>query len=521
MLESKLNLDFKLVEQARAHAARVADDTQRFIDGCTTVAVERTICRLLGIDGVDASDVPLPSVVVDHLMDKGALPQGAAFWIGNAMVETGKGPQAIAEDVAADKLELTELPVHSEADIHAALAPIVEESLAKIRARRKRREDFIAAHGGEKQGPWVYLIVATGNIYEDVVQATAAARQGADVIAVIRTTGQSLLDYVPYGATTEGFGGTYATQENFRLMREAMDKVGEELGRYIRVCNYCSGLCMPEIAAMGALERLDVMLNDALYGILFRDINMQRTIVDQYFSRVINGYAGVIINTGEDNYLTTDDAITAAHTVLASQFINEAFAKTAGMREEQMGLGHAFEMDPAVEDTFLYELAQAQMAREIFPNAPLKYMPPTKFMTGNIFRGHIQDALFNMVTILTNQKLCLLGMMTEAIHTPFMSDRALSIENAQYIFRTMKDLGDELTYKEGGIIRTRANEVLTKATDLLSEIEKLGLFTTIEKGIFADVKRPKDGGKGLAGVVIKDDKYFNPFIEVMKGKVGA
>ena len=142
------------------------------------------------------------------------------------------------------------------------------------------------------------------------------------------------------------------------------------------------------------------------------------------------------------------------------------------------------------------------MAREIFPNAPLKYMPPTKFMTGNIFRGHIQDALFNMVTILTNQRLCLLGMMTEAIHTPFMSDRALSIENAQYIFRTMKDLGSELTYKENGIIRNRANEVLTK-------------------GIFADVKRPKDGGKGLAGVVVKDDKYFNPFIEVMKGKVAA
>ena len=71
------------------------------------------------------------------------------------------------------------------------------------------------------------------------------------------------------------------------------------------------------------------------------------------------------------------------------------------------------------------------------------------------------------------------------------------------------------------IIRTRANEVLTKATALLAEIEKLGLFTTIEKGIFADVKRPKDGGKGLNGVVVKDDKYFNPFIEVMKGKVGA
>ena len=519
-MESKLNLNFELVEKARASASKVADDVQEFIDVHTTVTVERAVCRLLGIDGVNDVDVPLPNVVVDHLLEKGILPGGAAFYVGNAMAELKAGPQEVAEKLAAGEIDLSKLPVHSAEEIRGAIMPVVNATLERINKNVAARNAFLKEFG-DKQGPYLYIIVATGNIYEDIIQAKAGAKQGADIIAVIRTTGQSLLDYVPYGATTEGFGGTYATQENFRLMRAALDEVGEEQHRYIRLCNYCSGLCMPEIAAMGALERLDVMLNDALYGILFRDINMQRTIVDQYFSRVINGYAGVIINTGEDNYLTTDDAITSAHTVLASQFINEAFARTAGMREEQMGLGHAFEMDPAVEDTFLYELAQAQMAREIFPNAPLKYMPPTKFMTGNIFRGHIQDALFNMVTILTNQKLCLLGMMTEAIHTPFMSDRALSIENAQYIFRTMKDLGDELTYKEGGIIRTRANEVLTKATDLLAEIEKLGLFTTIEKGIFADVKRPKDGGKGLNGVVVKDDKYFNPFIEVMKGKVGA
>lgn len=302
-------------------------------------------------------------------------------------------------------------------------------------------------------------------------------------------------------------------------MRAALDEVGEEEKRYIRLCNYCSGLCMPEIAAMGALERLDVMLNDALYGILFRDINMQRTIVDQYFSRVINSYAGVIINTGEDNYLTTADAVEEAHTVLASQFLNEAFALKAGLREEQQGLGHAFEISPDVENGFLMELAQAEMAREIFPKAPLKYMPPTKFMTGNVFRGHVQDALFNMVTIMTNQKLHLLGMLTEAIHTPFMSDRALAIENAQYIFRTMKDFGDEIVFKDGGFIQTRANEVLTKATDLLKQIEKLGLFGTLEKGIFADIKRGKDAGKGLSGVVTKNEVYFNPFIDLMKGGV--
>jgi len=409
---------------------------------------------------------------------------------------------------------MTEFPLNDISEINKALYSLTQKNLDIIKRNKQDREKLINRYG-EKTEPLLYLIVATGNIFEDIVQAQAAARQGADVIAVIRSTGQSLLDYVPYGATTEGFGGTYATQENFRLMRSALDKVSEEEGRYIRLTNYCSGLCMPEIAAMGAFERVDMMLNDALYGILFRDINMQRTIIDQYFSRMINAYAGVIINTGEDNYLTTDDAYDAAHTVLASQFINEQFAKLAGLSEEQMGLGHSFEMNPELENGFVYELAQAQMAREIFPNAPLKYMPPTKYMTGNIFKGHVQDALFNIITILTHQRIHLLGMLTEAIHTPLMSDRALSIENAKYIFKNMKDLGDEIVFKEGGIMQRRANEVLKKAFELLTAIEKEGLFKTIEKGIFAQIKRPIDGGKGLNGVIPKSKEYFNPFSEIM------
>ncbi len=520
MNTSKVGLDFEKVEYARGKAKEIANQVQDFVENYTTVAVERTLCRLLGIDGIDSNDVPLPNVVVEELKAKGVLNQGVMFYVGNAMVETKLSAQEIAEQISEGKLDISKLPIHPIDEIKKALEPTINATIEKIRGNRLRRENYINTIG-EGSKPYLYIIVATGNIYEDVVQAQAGARQGADIIAVIRTTGQSLLDYVPYGATTEGFGGTFATQENFRIMRKALDEVGEEVGRYIRLCNYCSGLCMPEIAAMGALEGLDVMLNDALYGILFRDINMQRTLIDQYFSRIINGFAGVIINTGEDNYLTTADAYEEAHTVLASDLINEQLALLAGLPEEQMGLGHAFEMDPKLENGFLYELAQAQMLREIFPKAPLKYMPPTKFMTGNIFRGHVQDALFNMVTILTNQKIHLLGMMTEAIHTPFMSDRALAIENAQYIFRTMADLGNDIEFKEGGIIRTRAAEVLQKAADLLAEIERIGLFATLEKGVFADIKRPLDGGKGLDGVTKKSDRYFNPFIEEMRKEVRA
>ncbi|MCY1636663.1 lysine 5,6-aminomutase subunit alpha [Marinifilum sp. D737] len=517
MQRSKLGLDFEKVGHAKEVSKRIADDVQKFVDNYSTVAVERTLCRLLGIDGVDGNEVPLPNVVVDAIKDKGVLSEGVMFFIGNAILETGMNPQQIAEKIAEGELEITTLPIRSMEEIQNAIQPFVDENINKIRERKAKRDNYLDTIG-EGPKPYLYVIVATGNIYEDVVQAEAAARQGADIIAVIRTTGQSLLDYVPYGATTEGFGGTVATQENFRIMRTALDKVGEEEGRYIRLCNYCSGLCMPEIAAMGALEGLDVMLNDALYGILFRDINMQRTIVDQYFSRLLNGFAGVIINTGEDNYLTTADAFDEAHTVLASDFINEQLALVAGLPEEQMGLGHAFEMTPDLENGFLYELAQAQMIREIFPKAPLKYMPPTKFMTGNIFKGNVQDALFNQISIWTGQGIQLLGMLTEAIHTPFMSDRYLSIENAKYIFSNMKSIGDEMEFKEGGIIRQRAAKVLDDATELVEKIEKEGLFTALEKGIFADIKRPKDGGKGLDGVVEKGSNYFNPFIEILHKK---
>lgn len=509
-----LSLNNELVKKARQHGEKIALDTQTYINDHSTVSTERALCRLLGIDGIDAFGVPLPNVLVDHVKDNGDLSLGMAYYIGNAMIQTSMSPQEIGEEVVAGNLDLLTLPKVSYDHIVTVIDDFAKGQLTLIQNRKAKRDNFLSDHG-DKAGPLLYVIVATGNIYEDRTQAVAAAKQGADVIAVIRTTGQSLLDYVPYGATTEGFGGTYATQENFRIIREALDEVGAELGRYIRLCNYCSGLCMPEIAVMGAFEGLDVMLNDALYGILFRDINMKRTLIDQYFSRVINGYAGVIINTGEDNYLTTADAYEEAHTVLASQFINEQYAKLAGLAEEQLGLGHAFEIDPKMENGFLYELAQAQMARQIFPHAPLKYMPPTKFMTGNIFKGHVQDALFNMITVMTHQRIHLLGMLTEALHTPFMSDRALSIENASYIATTMKDLGSEIEFKSGGIIESRGNKVLEDACQLLEQLEEKGIFQALEEGIFAGIKRGKTKGKGLDGVFVKDSLYLNPFIPLM------
>lgn len=519
MVNNLLVLDQEKIQQARESARAVAADIQQGIDQHTTVSVERTAARLFGIDGTDSQGVPLANVVVDQVEQGGYLDRGISYWIANTMLYYDIGPQDVALRAGAG-MQICDIPPQNPETVDRILDSCADAALARIAAQRQRRETLKKQLGVGPE-PQKYVIVATGNIFEDAEQAVSAARQGADIVAVIRTTAQSLLDYVPFGTTTEGFGGTYATQANFRVMREALDEIGAEVGRYIQLVNYCSGLCMPEIAAMGAVERLDMMLNDAMYGILFRDINMERTFADQYFSRMINAYAGIIINTGEDNYLTTADSYEKAHTVLASNFINEQMGLAAGLRPWQLGLGHAFELDPQMRNGFLYELALAQTIRQIFPDSPLKYMPPTKYMTGDIFMGHVQNALFNLASVMTGQSIHLLGMLTEAIHTPFLGDRALSLENANYVMNNARDLGGEIQFKPDGLVQQRAAVILEQVVAFLAEIEAKGLKQAISEGWFADIRRSPQGGKGSSGVVRKGIDYCNPFLEKMRTQLNA
>ena len=511
----KLDINQEMVSRARKAAFQITNAFSWLFEGYTTVTTERTVLRLMGIDGALKDGKPLPNVVVDHLVENSAIQKGAAIWVANAMLKKGLTAQQVAEEVACKGLELTQISLASGEEILNTLNPLVEKMLGHITAQKQKREELLAEYQ-QRPKPVIYVIVATGNIYEDVIQARAAAREGADAIAVIRSTAQSLLDYVPFGATTVGFGGTFATQENFKIMRKALDEVAREKGHYIYLTNYASGLCMPEISAMGAMERLDMMLNDAMYGILFRDINPKRTLLDQYFARMINAYAGIEIQTGEDNYLTTSDAVEKAYTVTASQLINESFAVLSGVKPEKMGLGHAFEINPELENSFSYELAHALLTKTLFPDSPVKYMPPTKFASGNIFHTYLLNAMFNFIGQLTEQGVQLLGMMTEAIHTPHLADRYLAIENAQYIFKAVKDLNQNLCLAEDSFINRRANEVLVQATEFLEKVAREGLFSAMAKGEFAEIKRSENGGKGLEGVIMKDKDYYNPFMESMK-----
>ncbi|GAA1901110.1 lysine 5,6-aminomutase subunit alpha [Lapillicoccus jejuensis] len=509
---ARLELDPAAVRRARTLARRAGAPVVKLAQRHTTMSVERATLRLAGLRGADHERVPWVNHLVDAVRGQVGLEHGVTTPVYDAL-RRGEAEDltTLAQKAASGSVSFRLPEGRDLTGARTAARKEVAAGLRTVDRQRAARERMIRRLGDPPSKPWIYLIVATGDIDEDIPQAQAAAREGADVIAVIRSTGQSLLDYVPEGATHEGYAGTYATQENFRLMRAALDETSKEVGRYVRLTNYASGLCMPEIAALAGLERLDMMLNDSMYGILFRDINPIRTFVDQRFSRQVHARAGIIINTGEDNYLTTADAVEAAHTVTVSQLLNEYFAKEAGLEDWQLGLGHAFEINPEVPESFRMELAHAMLARQLFPDAPLKWMPPTKHMTGDVFRGYLLDGFFNLVGAMTGQGILLVGMMTEAVVTPFLSDRDLALQNVRYVMNAAGGLVEDFHPPRDGFIQTRAREVLGEAVTLLEGIvadqgdrgDHPPLLRAIADGTFGLMKRPPEAGKGLDGVVEK------------------
>jgi len=156
--------------------------------------------------------------------------------------------------------------------------------------------------------------------------------------------------------------------------------------------------------------------------------------------------------------------------------------------------------------------------RTLFPDAPIKYMPPTKHKQGDIFFSHAYDVVADVVSWVTGQEIQLLGMMTEAMHNPFLMDRYVALKSADYVYRAWRSMGAEIAFRPDGVVHRRAQETLAKALALLEEVAEDGLMKAIGKARFGDVARAEDGGKGLSGVLAREEGYVNPLLELMEAR---
>jgi beta-lysine 5,6-aminomutase alpha subunit len=119
------------------------------------------------------------------------------------------------------------------------------------------------------------------------------------------------------------------------------------------------------------------------------------------------------------------------------------------------------------------------------------------------------------VGVTTGQSIQLLGMLTEAMHTPYLMDRALAIKNARLTFGAARSLGENIEVRSNSWLSQRGAAVLDSAIAMLEGIARDGLFAANAEGRFADIKRPPDGGKGRDGVVPKAENYVNPLYDLL------
>ena len=183
-MSARLTLDPGLVTRARELAEQAAQPVIDLAGKHTTVSVERAVLRLAGLEGTDPvtgeGEIPWVNRVVDVVREQVGLEHGVALPVWHAIASGAAATvQDVAEQVGAGTARF-EVPTGGDEERarEAALAA-VGAGLSRVDDARRRREELVATHGDPPRRPWIYLIVATGDIYEDIPQAQAAARAGA------------------------------------------------------------------------------------------------------------------------------------------------------------------------------------------------------------------------------------------------------------------------------------------------------------------------------------------------------
>jgi beta-lysine 5,6-aminomutase alpha subunit len=140
-----------------------------------------------------------------------------------------------------------------------------------------------------------------------------------------------------------------------------------------------------------------------------------------------------------------------------------------------------------------------------------------------VFRGYLLDGFFNLAGMMTGQGILLVGMMTEAVVTPWLSDRDLALQNVRYVRNAAGGLAEDFRPPPDGLIARRARQVLGESIDLLTRILDhdgahfgAGLLDAIADGTFGLMRRPADKGRGLDGVVRQADGYVNPARDLLE-----
>ena len=170
-----LDLDPVTIRTARSLARKAGAPVVSIAKRHTTVSVERAVLRLAGLEGADVEGIPWVNRLVDVVRADAGLEHGVALPVWDAMLRTGDDLLTVAQKAAAGSVTFRVPEGKDAVRAGKASRAQVAAGIRRIDANRKQRDRLIAKYGPQPV-PWIYLIVATGDIYEDIPQAQAAAR---------------------------------------------------------------------------------------------------------------------------------------------------------------------------------------------------------------------------------------------------------------------------------------------------------------------------------------------------------
>ncbi len=384
-------------EQVRRRAADLAGELSRAARGSATIAQERAILRMVGVDGLDRAGHPLAASMAERYCspDRDRLASGVILPFAVALLEYDLSARDLGLEVASGAVdlgleaELLDRPGRqAAAEAHASR--LLAAALARFDANRTAARDMRDVLGLADE-PWLGVALQAAEVGPAAEETKALVGEGADVVQVrmpaswefaearrhvgLETPGLFEVEGRPgtggrrsgargsVGRLTDRRRGARArsappqrferdlvpagSQRGLAALRKAADDAAAERGCYASLMTVTSAFAAPEQAVVAAFERIDFVEADPIREIVDDNVDPERALADHAFAHRLHARAGCRVVMGPGPLaLGADvasgipsDAATRAGRALALQALGVELALADGLAADRLLLG--------------------------------------------------------------------------------------------------------------------------------------------------------------------------------------
>lgn len=483
MAYRKLNIDWDKINRCRETAGRIVKTIQKYVDRHSTLSIESATLCICGVEEIGEKRHIANQVITKLSRDR--MRRGVSYWFGQAMLHHNLKPRDLGIKIAKGNVSFEKLPSAPVDKIHAKVKQLALEGVKKIDEASKRRDTF----------------------YEQF----ASSREPTPLIMGLMEHNRDAKSFtekeLPHVIELKNLKGLTSAFQRFTGKKHSpINDLREKCKNFKKFAYSITGLETPKQTWESITAGADIVSHDPFKDILIKHINIKRACVDAHFTRKLCAHTGTTLYN-EAAHVRNLNAYRESHQLLVSQFLTDQFGERAHLTSKHLALGHAFDVDPAMEDGFLNELARAAMLREIYARNMLVYLP-SNFTAENLTERAKLNTLFNIAGMITEQSTLLIAP-TANYHE--------ILRSAFLLTRQIKTLGEEIQLNPHGKIARRAHVILENTFKTLNKIEQIGLFEAVPKGLLGS-EPTKGKDVGLGGVFQKERDYFNPLDELLKKK---